>query len=485
MLSRGMAAWRLAILLLFAGYAILLYRNTSRAAGGADSSGYLNAAKLIGAGRFSRPLPIPPEVRTRNRNAFLPLGFLPRSNEPTMVPLYPLGFPAHLAFAAWIGGWRAAPFYVAPVAALATLLLTYLLARRFARPTIAWIAVACLAACPVFLFMAVQSMSDVVAAAWCAAAVLAATSDRKRAVVIAGAAFGVAVLVRPASIVLLLPLLLLIRPRNYVWAGLGGLPFALILFWINWRLFDSPLASGYSQIGLVADLTLRGSLTRAASYVYWTLRQLGPAVVIGWIASLWIPYAPLRIRIGLAGWFAVFLLFYATYDLRGPWWYTRFLLPAYPGLIVAAAIVAEQLLRSGRRLAMATAVVMAAVSLTAALSFARESKPLTIDEAQRHVVEVTDWLRENLPAGSMVMSMELSGAIVYYTEHYPLRWDWVSRDEMRSYVDTAAARGRSSWAVLMNHEMAEAEGLLGPLGKPEIIVGPFQVIPISPSHSPR
>jgi hypothetical protein len=470
--------------LFLVAYAVLLYRHTSRAVGGSDSSGYLNTAKLLAAGETSRPIPIPPEIHTDNARAFLPLGFLPRVGGRTMVPFYPIGFPAHLVAAAWIGGWRAAPFYVTPLAALATVMMTYVLARRFTEPLTAAFATLCLACCPILLFMSLQAMSDIVATAWCTAAVLAATSDRRLANVFAGVAIGVAVCVRPTSALMIVPVLLFLRPRRYAGAALGGLPFMILLLWFNWRVYGSPLASGYTQAGLLGTMKMSATGTRAASYLYWTLRQLGPAVLAGSIASLWIPYAPFRARLALASWFPIFLLFYASYDLLGPWWYTRFLLPAYPGLMVTAAITAQHLVDRRRRLALALAIAMGAVSLIAPIAFAREFGPLSVDEMHRPIILAASWLRREIPTESIVVTMEMSGALLYYTTHYPLRWDFVSAEEMRLYINSAAARGRGSWAILMDHEVDGVRARHGPLTERVGTIGPFQIFRLDRGSHP-
>src|SRR5439155_24464758 len=99
----------------------MLYRHLSWAAGGADSSGYLNEARLMAAGKISLPIELLSTLRLDNNwgHVFAPLGFRQSVRDPrVMVPLYPPGLPAHFAIAGRMGGWARAPFLIPPLAGL-------------------------------------------------------------------------------------------------------------------------------------------------------------------------------------------------------------------------------------------------------------------------------------------------------------------------------------------------------------------------------
>src|SRR5450432_316314 len=83
-------------------YSIFLYRDGSPYAGGSDSSGYLNSARLLSAGRFFGPMRIPSgqPYLSFGPETFQPLGFVTDAREPRLVPTYPPGLPLHLMIAA-------------------------------------------------------------------------------------------------------------------------------------------------------------------------------------------------------------------------------------------------------------------------------------------------------------------------------------------------------------------------------------------------
>ena len=136
--------WFVALaVLLLAGYAIFLALNTSTVAGGADSSGYLNSARLLASGHrqadWRLPTPFLP-VPSASRLHFSPHGFYPTADNPLLPPTYPSGLPLHYAAAGLLLGWTAGPLAVSLLAAVGTLCLCYLIARELALDR--WLAVA-------------------------------------------------------------------------------------------------------------------------------------------------------------------------------------------------------------------------------------------------------------------------------------------------------------------------------------------------------
>ena len=80
-------------------YALFLGRFMGGFATGADQSGYLNLARLLGTGRVSTAMRCVPELRRDQVPLFtyVPLGFNPNSDHLTLNPVYPPGLPLMLA----------------------------------------------------------------------------------------------------------------------------------------------------------------------------------------------------------------------------------------------------------------------------------------------------------------------------------------------------------------------------------------------------
>jgi len=190
------------------------------------------------------------------------------------------------------------------------------------------------------------------ASGWTAATLYAAMRSRERTswAILCGTAASVALLVRPSNLLLALPVLVAfgLSPARYALGLLGALPGGLFAVYVNWRLYGTlPFwqTTGYGSptqiLGLfTADATQPFSIIyfrhHAFYFVLWILTYLGPLVVCAMV----LPFSPRgRTRKWTihAVWFTVLFLPYTVYQPAGDaWWYLRFLLPAFPSLILLA-----------------------------------------------------------------------------------------------------------------------------------------------------
>ena len=447
---------------LLAVYGLFLLRNTAFSVGGSDSSGYINTARRLLSGTLvSRP-------RTLDRFAlpadlvqsFIPLGFVMGPRPGTMAPYYPSGFPAHMAGAALIAGWERGPFLVSPLAALGSVLLFYLLARALSLSR-AWAgggAVA-FAAWPVLIGQAIQPMSDTTAAFWALAAVLCAVKARRRTAwaLGAGAALGIAVLVRPTNVLLAIPLafaLPITVPALALFLA-GGVPFAAALAAYNSHCYSNPLQSGYGNLfGAIAP----GNFPpRFRHYGGWILRSLTPLIPIAWIGVAADRRAAWRDRALLISWFASFFLFYCFWEPYDSFWFVRFLLPAAPGLFLGAVLVGRDL---AERLAWPRVTVPVSIALLLLVLFVegravRKVGILSMAEGESIYPRICAWAARTLPADAVVLSLSASGALEYYTSLSHARYDWIQREQFPRLRAAFERRGGRVYALLFPFEVED------------------------------
>jgi 4-amino-4-deoxy-L-arabinose transferase-like glycosyltransferase len=466
-LARPLAA------LALAGYAVLLLAHLGRGGfGGSDSSGYANTARDILSGRIVQPVEALARLGLPARfdRVFIPLAFEPGPRPATMVPMYPPGFPLHVAAAAWIAGWSVAPFLVSPLAAVLCILLVYQLGREFglSRP-LSLAGGAMFGVLPVMFYHAELPMSDVVAAMWAVAAVIFALRSGRGAAwaAAAGAAFGIAVLVRPTNALLVLPIALAFgrRPKSYIAFLLGGLPLAGFFAAWNHAAYGGALRSGYAGI-LGQELAAANFPPRFKHYSFWIAAQLSPLVPLGWLAATADRRLPGRTRAILFLWFAPFFLFYCFWGPYEIWWYTRYLLPALPALIVGFLLGARELVRRLPAAASAPWWMRPRLLMTLGLiaivaicerTVERRQRPLG---AARGEVVFPDASRAIAAASAgsraLVVSMEFSGALRFYTDLTPTRWDWLEPADFVELRRLANEKGVRIFAVLLRGEVQKA-----------------------------
>lgn len=454
----------LALLLALGAYGVFLARHAAHAVGGADSSGYANTARRLLAGELVARPPALDRLGLPDALApiFIPLGFLGGPRPGTMAPLYPIGFPAHIAAAALAAGWDRGPFLVSPAAAILCLVLLYLVGRELGLP-VAWAASAStvLAAWPPFLFQAIQPMGDVVATLWAIAAVLFALRARRRPAwaLACGAAFGIGVLVRPTSVLLALPLLFALpfSKRAFGLFALGAAPMAGVLAAIDAHCYGGVLRTGYGKTGHLDVIALSNFPARFRYYGQWlvgTLTPIMPLAAAGLVADR---STPARNRVLLLSWFGAFLGFYCLYGPYEAFGFLRFLLPGIPGLLLAAALCARGLLVRIERPLLATALgglALAAV-LAAELQSARTVGVLGIAEYQSIYPRICRFASARLPGKSVVVATYASGALEYYTRVPCARWDPISPDRWPSLRALLEAKGYRFFALLFPEEEKE------------------------------
>src|SRR5262249_33834682 len=198
-----------------------------------------------------------------------------------------------------------------------------------------------------FVLMSLWPMSDVVATCWSLVAIWGSLRSRRhnRWALLAGVAFGMAFLVRPTSVLLVVPILLSIRlaPRTLLYFLLGGLPLAVIFLAYNNEAYGNPLLMGHAVTGHQHELRLTGFTTRFNHYLYWVSMTMSPLLPLGWLLVAANGKVHWRIRAMLITWFGLFLIFYSCYTHYNYWWYTRFLLPGYPAVILGALLTARDI----------------------------------------------------------------------------------------------------------------------------------------------
>jgi len=460
---RAAALWLVAGLF-FAAYAWLLLGNFSVAVGGSDSSGYANAARLLARGRVVEPIEELDRFDLPDRfgRVFMPLAHVPGPKPGTMAPFYPIGMSLHIAGLSLLTGWSNGPYLVSPLAALGSLLLIFLVGRELGLSReLSLAAAAILGVFPDFLSHALQPMSDVLATFWCLAAILAALAGRRRLAwsAAAGAAFGIAVLVRPTN-ALLLPALLValpFRPKALALFAVGGVPFAAFLLAFNQAAYGSLSQTGYIAVGLLGAFALRHVPANIATYAETFLRMLSPLVPLGFLALVRDRRVPRRDRVLLFGWFGVFVLAYCFYNING----TRFLLPAIPAMILGFLLAARDLLRLGSgqpvsvsRRVFAYVLILTVISVAA--DRAGDLRVLRAVEEQGIIPESCRWAEKNLPAKSLVLASDMGGALKFYTGLIPVRWDYLEPEDFSFLRERTEAAGYRWFALVLTHEVPMA-----------------------------
>jgi len=449
------------------GYAIFLACHISGYAGGSDSSGYINSARLLAQGNvFAAPRVLPGHSAGEFGDfSVVPLGFTPRKPG-LMAPTYPTGYPLQLIAGAAFG-WANAVLVVNLITVLSSGFLLFAYCRKLGLPSgLAGGGVVLLWACPLYIFSAVQPMSDLSALFWTLAALYCAheARDNWKWGVLCGASVGFAVLVRPTNLVLVVPVMAALgfSPRSWLPVASGGLPAAVFFCFYNWRAYGSPLVTGYGNVWGAFDPQY--FVHNLAHFCRWIPVLLSPLIALAALA----PFVAAGRQRGFAllvAWAFTLIGLYAFYYHSGEtWWYLRFILPAFPVLIIAALTVLDAFWRANRSRLKPTPLIVAMLLLLAVgwqLKQLRGLDVLHTKESERTYRDAAVWAEENLPADSAVFCMQVSGALFSYTDFLLFRWDQIAPEKYGPLINAIHGQHRPIYAVLFPFETISAHERIG------------------------
>jgi len=439
------------------------------AAAGTDASGYVSQAALWRSGRVTMDQPFVARFEWPDADAaFAPLGYDAAPEAHAIVPAYPPGLPLLMA-AAQIAGGACAAYIVVPIAAGTAVWFCYLLGRRARSPAAGAMAALLLACSPAFVYHALVPMSDVPAAAcWTAAlAVVAARSSRSgelSATAAAGCWAAVALLTRPNLVLLALAVAPFAvwrgdaadrwRPRLIAFAGplvLAGAAFG----WINLQRYGSPLRSGYGDMRTAfAASHVASNLAHWTGWLTATETPLIALAAVGVAAALVAAAAPLSRRSAalIAATTLAVTLSYVGYTPFDEWSYLRFLLPAFPPVLVAmaAAILWTRTWLPPAVGVTAVFVVVAGLAGHGVGYLAAAGAGSLRNEARRYVA-VARFVIEQTPRNAVYISLQHTGSLRYYSGRPVIRFDRLRVGLDRALADLQQA-GWRPYVVLEDWE---------------------------------
>jgi hypothetical protein len=452
--------WTMRIVLLVAvcGSVESWFRFLLPTIGGADSYGYVSAARAIASGSLTEPTPIAEWLSAPNRMALSsPLGWEPSPDGSGIVPTFPIGTSIVMALFMLMGG-AGAVFFVAPAMGLITLWLVYRLAREWVDPETSLFASAMVAWNPLFITYAKQPMSDVPASMWVVLALLLAMQRSKTTAVLAGLAAGAAVITRPALLVAAAVIPIAAHrgdtPKRRLLLAAAGVAIGVAAqMMIQAQLFGSPFSTGYDAAKNLFSFAHVGDNLRIFFGRHaWDV--LGPLFVPGLIIGLFASRPEPREKPAMV--FVAVALPYVFYLPFDHWETLRFLLP---GLVPLMIIVADGLMhiaRMARKPVVTAALITAFMAIIAGLSenLLRKSSVWDVASLEQRYTLAGEWINVNTPPESVVLAKQHSGSLRWYGRRQTLRWDFLDPNQLAQTIQELQSRGATVYAALEGNEVA-------------------------------
>jgi hypothetical protein len=384
---------------------------------------------------------------------FAPTGFVPSPVAPyAAVPICGPGLSLMMAALAIVGG-RGSVFLLVPAFAALLVWLTFAFGRQLDDGATGAASAILVASSPIFLYQAVQPMSDVPAAAlWLAALVSLGSGappsgnpDRARVgEILGGVCASLAVLTRPNLAIAVIPLLALLRtPRSWIRFALAALPGVAVLAWLNAVRYGSPLASGYGDAGaLFSAAHVMPNLRR---YPRWLLETQTPFIGLAALAPWWARSDRWRFRLTVvAGTSAALMtVTYLAYAVFDEWWYIRFLLPALPVVVVFSVAV---FLRAAAWVFPHGGRSLFAIGITIPLALwyvqvGRSRHVFDLQPLEARFVLAARYAVEHLPPRAVFLAVQQSGSLRFHAGKPTLAWDGIPSNALDGTIAALAAEG--------------------------------------------
>jgi hypothetical protein len=233
--------------------------------------------------------------------------------------------------------------------------------------------------------------------------------------------------------------------RRLAWFGVGLLPAVSALLLLNWRWYGSPFASGYGTVGeLFAAANVLPNVRAYAS----KLLSGEPAAIALAVASLIVlALRPQRAELrtirsavvvaALTG--AIIAACYLPYGVFTEWFYLRFLLPAFPmAAVCAGALAATAFPRLPPWLRGTVFVLTLAAVAAWNVKVAAREQAFNLARYEARYRVAGRYLASALPDNAVVVTVQHSGSVAYYTGLPIVRWDLLAGD-----LDSALAAMRA------------------------------------------
>jgi hypothetical protein len=476
----AVSSWRHTPAVLAAGASIGVLISSltlgNHVAGGADAYGYVSQSALWARGQLYVDQSIVNDLPAYLDDwAIAPLGYVPQPQSGVrgrIVPLFSPGLPMLMAPFRLLFG-PAGVYLVVPLLAALAVWLTFLAGCRLEGSGTGLVSALWLAVSPAFLASAFAPMSDVPAATFWLAALVASIGPGVPAAAVAGLATSCAVLVRPNLVpigaVIAVPFLIrsVAAPGERRRHGLAAVVFLataaigpLAAAAIFNRLFGSPFVSGYGTAAMNVDWS--NVVPNLGRYPRWLIESQTAFIVAGLAAPFLLRRRAgtnVLLRPAAIAWLmlaasAVIWMSYLLYFQFDSWMYLRFVLPSYPLLIALASAV---FVIAVRRLPAPHVIGAAVVAglLFYELDFDKRHSLLEKSDGEARYQIVGEFAGRTLPERAVVLSAQHSGSVRYYAGRTTLRYDQIPPGRLDELVSHFQARGYAVFIVLDSWEVDE------------------------------
>jgi hypothetical protein len=247
-------------------------------------------------------------------------------------------------------------------------------------------------------------------------------------------------------------------PTRTLQLGIGVLPVVVGIGWLNAHLYGSPLESGYGSLDYIYSSS--HVWANATRFTKWTFETQTPIVAAAALFFLlpWM-FRDQRIdfpRLLLGGTLLAVIASYLFYRPFESWSYLRFLLPAWPVLLVLTAIALDALFQRWPSTTSRLSVLAALIVVGGwGVQVARENYTFDLWRGERRFVDVARYIGEHTDPRAVIVTFQHSGSIRHYADRLTLRWDMLGEGWLDRAIAYLAESGRHPYILVDAEEIEQ------------------------------
>ena len=146
---------------------------------------------------------------------------------------------------------------------------------------------------------------------------------------------------------------------------------------------------------------------------------------------------------------ALLYLFYLPFDA---WWYLRFVVPAVPIALLLCADTVARAAGSSSTVRFAALAAFTVVAASHAMRFIDTRDLLGIGTGERRYLEPALHIASGTPPDSVILAMQHSGSVRYYTGRMIVRWDALDPAWLDRAVEFLRGRGIATYLLVEHWE---------------------------------
>jgi hypothetical protein len=143
---------------------------------------------------------------------------------------------------------------------------------------------------------------------------------------------------------------------------------------------------------------------------------------------------------------------YLLYEAFNAWWFLRFMLPAFPPLLVLTSVSIVALSQRLSRVVIPSALV--AVMMWHGIVYAIDHQAFSA-RSERKYAAVADYVSRRLPRNAALLSMQHSGSIRYYSGRATVRFDHIAQAQLESTLAALTDAGYRPYILVEPWEVPE------------------------------